>query len=222
MITIIDYKAGNLTSVQLAFEYIGCKVKITDKAQEILQAEKIVFPGVGAAKAAMDNLKKLKIIDAIQKVITDGVPFLGICIGMQVLFESSEEDGGTGCLGILAGSVKKFKTSDKSAFGETSPRGEFCKIPQMGWNAVKITKPHPVFAGIEDQSEFYFVHSFYPSPAKKEIIIGQTEYANAVFASAAGKGNLAAVQFHPERSGRIGLKLLENFSNWGGKIATEK
>jgi glutamine amidotransferase len=205
MITIIDYKAGNLTSVQLAFEYIGCEVKITDNAQEILQAEKIVFPGVGAAKAAMDNLKKLKIIGAIQKVIADGVPFLGICIGMQVLFESSEEDGGTACLGILAGSVKKFKTSDK-----------LCKIPQMGWNAVKITKPHPIFAGIENQSEFYFVHSFYPAPSKKEIIIGQTEYADAVFASAAGKGNLAAVQFHPERSGRIGLKLLENFSKWDG------
>jgi len=205
MITIIDYKAGNLTSVQLAFEYIGCEVKITDNAQEILQAEKIVFPGVGAAKAAMDNLKKLKIIDAIQKVIADGVPFLGICIGMQILFDSSEEDGGTECLGILAGNVKKFKTTDK-----------FCKIPQMGWNAVKIVKPHPVFAGIEDQSEFYFVHSFYPQPAKKEIIIGQTEYADAVFASAARKGNLAAVQFHPERSGRIGLKLLENFSKWDG------
>ncbi|MCX5633488.1 MAG: imidazole glycerol phosphate synthase subunit HisH [Phycisphaerae bacterium] len=205
MITIIDYKAGNLTSVQLAFEYIGCEVKITDKAQEILQAEKIVFPGVGAAKSAMDNLKKLKIIDTIQKVIANGVPFLGICIGMQVLFESSEEDGGTKCLGILAGSVKKFKTSDK-----------LCKIPQMGWNTVKIVKPHPVFTGIEDQSEFYFVHSFYPAPSKKEIIIGQTEYADAVFASAAGKGNLAAVQFHPERSGRIGLKLLENFSKWDG------
>lgn len=205
MITIIDYKAGNLTSVQLAFEYIGCKVKITDKAQEILQAEKIVFPGVGAAKAAMDSLKKLKIIGAIQKVIADGVPFLGICIGMQVLFESSKEDGGTGCLGILAGSVKKFKTNDQS-----------CKIPQMGWNAVKIIKPHPVFAGIENQSEFYFVHSFYPAPSKKEIIIGQTEYADTIFASAAGKGNLAAVQFHPERSGRIGLKLLENFSKWDG------
>jgi glutamine amidotransferase len=205
MITIIDYKAGNLTSVQLAFEYIGCEVKITDKAEEILQAKKIVFPGVGAAKAAMDNLKKLKIIDTIQKVIADGVPFLGICIGMQVLFESSEEDGGTACLGILTGSVKKFKTNNK-----------LCKIPQMGWNAVKITKPHPIFAGIENQSEFYFVHSFYPAPSKKEIIIGQTEYADAVFASAAGKGNLAAVQFHPERSGRIGLKLLENFSKWDG------
>jgi len=206
MITIIDYKAGNLTSVKLAFESIGQKVKITDKPEEILRGEKIVFPGVGAAKAAMDNLKELKLIEPIRKVIADGVPFLGICIGMQVLFESSEEDGGTECLGILPGSVKKFKSADR-----------LCKIPQIGWNTVKIVKSHPVFAGIEDQSEFYFVHSFYPACSDKKHIIGQTEYADAIFASAAGKGNFAAVQFHPERSGRIGLKLLENFSKWNGK-----
>jgi len=210
MITIIDYKAGNLTSVQLAFEYIGQKVKITDSLKEILRAEKIVFPGVGAAKAAMDSLKKLKLLETIKKTIAEGVPFFGICIGMQVLFETSEEDGGTECLGILPGSVKKFKTSDK-----------FCKIPQMGWNAVKIIKPHPVFAGVQDQSEFYFVHSYYPACSDKNNIIGQTEYAGAVFASAAGRENLVATQFHPERSGRIGLKLLENFSRWDGKIATE-
>ena len=203
MITIIDYKAGNLTSVQLAFESIGQKVKITDKPQDILCAEKIVFPGVGAAKAAMDSLKKLKLIEPIRKVIADGIPFLGICIGMQVLFETSEEDGGTECMSILPGTVKKFKTSDK-----------LCKIPQIGWNAVKIVRPHPVFAGIEDQSEFYFVHSYYPACSDKNNIIGQTEYADAVFASAAGRKNLVAVQFHPEKSGRIGLRLLKNFSDW--------
>jgi glutamine amidotransferase len=203
MITIIDYKAGNLTSVKLAFESIGQKVKITDEPKEILRGEKIVFPGVGAAKAAMDSLKKLKLIEPIRKVIAEGVPFLGICIGMQVLFESSEEDGGTKCLGILPGSVKKFKSNDK-----------LCKIPQIGWNTVKIVKQHPIFDGIEDESEFYFVHSFYPACSEKDNIIGQTEYAGAVFASAAGKDFLATVQFHPERSGRIGLKLLENFSNW--------
>jgi glutamine amidotransferase len=206
MITIIDYKAGNLTSVKLAFEHIGCQVQITDKAEDILCAEKVVFPGVGAAKAAMDNLKELKILDAIKKVIADGVPFFGICIGMQLLFERSEEDNGTKCLGVLGGAVKKFKTFDK-----------FCKIPQMGWNTVKIKRSHPVFDGIEDESEFYFVHSYYPSCSDKNNIIGQTEYADAVFTSAAGKGNLIAVQFHPEKSGRIGLKMLENFSKWDGK-----
>ncbi|OHB59231.1 MAG: imidazole glycerol phosphate synthase, glutamine amidotransferase subunit [Planctomycetes bacterium RBG_13_44_8b] len=206
MITIIDYKAGNLTSVKLAFEHIGCQVRITDKTEEILCAEKIVFPGVGAAKAAMDNLRKLKILDAIKKVIADGVPFFGICIGMQLLFEQSEEDNGTKCLGVLAGSVKKFTTKDK-----------FCKIPQMGWNTVKIKEAHPIFDGIENESEFYFVHSYYPSCSDRNNIIGQTEYAGAVFTSAAGKGNLVAVQFHPERSGRIGLKMLENFGRWDGK-----
>lgn len=207
MITIIDYKAGNLTSVQLAFESIGQKVKITDRPEDILCSEKIVFPGVGAAKSAMDNLKNLKLIDPIRKVIADGVAFLGICIGMQLLFESSEEDGGTKCLGILPGRVKKFVCTDKS-----------CKIPQIGWNTVKIMQQHPIFNGIEDQSEFYFVHSFYPSCSNPNFILGQTEYSGAVFAGAAGAKNFAAVQFHPERSGRIGLRLLENFSKWNGKL----
>lgn len=203
MITIIDYKAGNLTSVQLAFESIGQKVKITDKPEDILRADKIVFPGVGAAKAAMDSLNDLKLIEPIRKVIADGIPFLGICIGMQVLFESSEEDGGTECLGILPGKVRKFISNDKSF-----------KIPQIGWNTVKINKSHPIFDGIEDQSEFYFVHSFYPDCSNKNDIIGSTEYANSVFSSSAGNKFLTAVQFHPERSGRIGLKLLENFCKW--------
>jgi imidazole glycerol-phosphate synthase subunit HisH len=206
MITIIDYKAGNLTSVQLAFESIGQKVKITDRPEDILRAEKIVFPGVGAAKAAMDSLNELKLIEPIRKVISKGIPFLGICIGMQVLFESSEEDGGTKCLGILPGQVKKFISADKSF-----------KIPQIGWNTVKIMKQHPIFNGIEDQSEFYFVHSFYPSCSDKNLILGQSEYSNSIFASSAGTKNFAAVQFHPERSGRIGLRLLENFSRWDGK-----
>ncbi len=209
MITIIDYKAGNLTSVQLAFENIGQQVKITDKPEDILRADKIVFPGVGAAQSAMDNLENLKLIEPIRKVIADGIPFLGICIGMQLLFESSEEDGGTKCLGILPGQVKKFICADRSF-----------KIPQIGWNTVKIMPPHPhpIFNGIEDQSEFYFVHSFYPSCSDKNFILGQTEYSNSTFACAAGKDNFAAVQFHPERSGRIGLRLLENFSIWNGKL----
>jgi imidazole glycerol-phosphate synthase subunit HisH len=205
MITIIDYKAGNLTSVQLAFEYIGIKVRITDKPADVLKATQVVFPGVGAAGAAMGNLYNLKLIEPIKKVIADGVPFLGICIGIQLLLDFSEEDGGTKCLGVIPGTAKKFQPSDP-----------MCKIPQMGWNAVKMKK-HPLFDGIENESEFYFVHSYYPSPERKEMIIGETDYADVMFASAVAYKNLAAVQFHPERSGRIGLKLLENFSKWGGK-----
>lgn len=206
MIVIIDYKAGNLTSVRLAFEHIGQDVIITDKPEIIAKAKRVVFPGVGAASSAMDNLRNLGIRDAIVEVIEKGVPFLGICIGMQLLFEHSQEDEGTDCLGIIAGNVKKFETADK-----------FCKIPHMGWNAVKFARKHPVFESIEDESEFYFVHSFYPSPAKNENIIGQTDYADVNFASAAGRDNIIATQFHPERSGAIGLKLLENFCNWSGK-----
>ena len=206
MIVIIDYKAGNLTSVRLAFEHIGQDVIITDKPEIIAKAKRVVFPGVGAASSAMDNLRNLGIRDAIVEVIEKGVPFLGICIGMQLLFEHSQEDEGTDCLGIIAGNVKKFETADK-----------FCKIPHMGWNAVKFARKHPVFESIEDESEFYFVHSFYPNPAKNENIIGQTDYADVNFASAAGRDNIIATQFHPERSGAIGLKLLENFCNWSGK-----
>jgi glutamine amidotransferase len=205
MITIIDYKAGNLTSVQLAFEHIGIEVQITDKPADVLAAKKVVFPGVGAAGAAMENLRNLKLIDPIKKIIADGVPFLGICIGIQLLLDFSEENGGTRCLGVIPGTAKRFQ-----------PQDPMCKIPQMGWNVVKMQK-HPLFDDIEDQSEFYFVHSYYPAPERKEMIIGQTDYADVTFASAVACKNLAAVQFHPERSGRIGLKLLENFSRWGGQ-----
>ena len=206
MITIIDYKAGNLTSVQLAFEHIGAKVIITDKPDEIARAQRVVFPGVGAAKAAMQNLRRLGIIEPLRQIISQGVPFLGICIGMQLLFDSTEENGGIECLGFLPGQVKKF-----------IPGNQFCKIPQMGWNTVKLIQAHPLFEGIEDESEFYFVHSYYPAPKKNNMIIGQTDYADATFASVAGNKNIAAMQFHPERSGRIGLKVLENFCKWNPK-----
>lgn len=206
MITIIDYKAGNLTSVKLAFEHIGADVEITDRPSDILSAERLVFPGVGAAQAAMDNLIQLDILDAIKKITAAGVPFLGICIGMQLLFDFSEEDGGTDCIKLLPGTVKKFQPTDPAD-----------KIPQMGWNAVNIVKKHPVFDGIDNQSEFYFVHSYYPAPADESLIIGKTEYAGVSFASSAGKDNVIATQFHPERSGRIGLKLLENFIRWDGR-----
>jgi len=205
MVAIIDYKAGNLTSVKLGLEYIGVECEITDQPERILAAERVIFPGVGAAGAAMVNLREMGLVETIKAVVAKGTPFLGICLGTQVIFESSEEDGGTPCIGLVPGSVKRFTPSDP-----------MCKIPQMGWNAVEIARPHPLFEGIEDASEFYFVHSYYPSPSDDSYTTGRTDYADVTFASAVGKDNLFAVQFHPERSGRIGLRMLENFSRWDG------
>lgn len=206
MIAIIDYKAGNLTSVRLGLEYKGIECEITNDPVKILAAERVIFPGVGAAGEAMRNIKELGLLEPIRAVVAKGTPFMGICLGTQIIFESSEEDGGTECVGLVPGTVKKF-----------TPADPMCKIPQMGWNTVELKTAHPLFEGIEDCSEFYFVHSYYPSPSDASYIIGETEYADVRFASAVGKGNLFATQFHPERSGRIGLKLLENFSRWDGK-----
>ncbi len=206
MITIIDYKAGNLTSVQLGLEHIGFEVEITDKKEKVLAAERVIFPGVGAAKSAMANLRKLDLIEPVKEIIAEGVPFLGICIGMQLSFDFSEENDGTECMGLLPGKVKRF-----------TPSNPLDKIPQMGWNAVEQVREHPIFEGIENKSEFYFVHSYYPWPDNDGDIIGKTDYADVEFASCAGADNLVLTQFHPERSGRIGLKLLENFCNWDGK-----
>lgn len=206
MIAIIDYEAGNLTSVRLGLEYIGVECEITNDPVKIASAERVIFPGVGAAGAAMEGIRQTGLLEPIREVVASGTPFLGICLGTQIIFEFSEEDGGTPCIGLIPGSAKRFTPSDP-----------MCKIPQMGWNTVEIRRPHPLFEEIEDSSEFYFVHSYYPAPSDPAYIIGETEYADVRFASAVGKNNLFATQFHPERSGRIGLKLLENFSRWNGK-----
>ncbi|MCE5315468.1 MAG: imidazole glycerol phosphate synthase subunit HisH [Armatimonadota bacterium] len=206
MIAIVDYKAGNLTSVRLALEYIGAECEVTDNSERILAADRVIFPGVGAAAEAMRNLIEMNMVDTLKSVVASGKPFLGICLGTQIIFEHSDEDGGVDCIGLVPGLVKRFEPSDK-----------ICKIPQMGWNTVEFKREHPVFAGIEDKSEFYFVHSYYPSSSDESYIVGETEYAGVRFASAVGKGNLVATQFHPERSGRIGLKLLDNFSKWDGR-----
>lgn len=206
MVAVIDYKAGNLTSVRLALEHIGSACKITSTASDVLAAERVIFPGVGAAGEAMRNLHELGLTEVIREVALSGKPFLGICLGTQIILDYSEEDGGTQCLGLIPGSVKRFVPSDPT-----------CKIPHMGWNRVRIVKSHPIFEGIEDESEFYFVHSYYPEPADRSYIFGETDYAGANFASVIGCGNIIATQFHPERSGRIGLRMLANFIWWDGK-----
>ena len=203
MIAIVDYKAGNLTSVQLAFRALGCEAAVTSDPQVILAADRVVFPGVGAAGSAMANLDELRLTPVLKQVAARGTPFLGICLGTQILFDFSEEDGGTPTLGILPGCVPRFQPSDR-----------WDKVPQMGWNQVKAVRPHPLLDGIADESEFYFVHSYYPAPSDPALVIGTTGYAAVTFASMVGRGNVAATQFHPEKSGRIGLHLLANFTRW--------
>lgn len=208
MIAIIDYKAGNLTSVALSFESIGAEAVVTRDPDVIRTAEHVVFPGVGAAGAAMSHLRDLALIDVIHSVVASGTPFLGICLGTQILLSRSEEDGGTDCLNLTKGCVRLFSPSN--------PRD---KVPHMGWNAVHQKVAHPVMANIDDDSEFYFVHSYYPDPEDERVILGSTSYADITFTSAIYRDNLVATQFHPEKSGRVGLRLLENFANWDGTLS---
>ncbi len=203
MIAIIDYKAGNLTSVKLAFETLKIDAVITRSPEEILRADRVIFPGVGAASAAMDNLRELNLAQSIREVVKNGTPFMGICLGTQIIFEQSAEDGGTDCLGIIPGKVERFMPTDS-----------YDKIPHMGWNSVRQMGEHPVFDGVSDNSEFYFVHSYYPVPDDNSITIGTTDYAGITFTAAVARKNLVATQFHPEKSGKIGLRLLQNFCNW--------
>jgi glutamine amidotransferase len=209
MIAIVDYGAGNLTSVRLALEAIGAEAVITQDPATVRAARRVIFPGVGAAGAAMRSLRDLGLAEPIRQVAAAGVPFLGICLGTQIVFDFTEEDGGTQGLGIAPGRVRLFRPSNPSD-----------KVPHMGWNDVRIAAPHPLLAGIEDGSEFYFVHSYYPDPSDPAWILGRTTHAGATFASIVAKGNVVATQFHPEKSGRIGLHLLRNFCAWDGKGAT--
>ena len=207
MISIVDYKAGNLTSVKLALDALGVESRITADPRVIRSSDRVVFPGVGAAGAGMKALDEAKLGSVLREVIQGGTPFLGVCFGMQLLFEHSEEDGGTDCLGLIGGNVRRFV-----------PANPLDKIPHMGWNTVRQVRSHPLFAGIEDQSEFYFVHSYYCAPRVATELFGKTEYADTDFASVVGRGNIFATQFHPERSGRIGLRLYENFTRWNGQV----
>ena len=205
MIAIVDYRAGNLTSVQLALSYLGVPSVITRDPEVVARADRVIFPGVGAAGAAMRHLAELRLAEPLRQAVVDRKPFLGICLGTQVILAHSAEDGGVDCLGILPGDVRRFQSADP-----------LCKIPEMGWNTVEIRRRHPLLEGIEDATEFYFVHSYYPAPADDALIIGTTGYAGVQFASVVRRDNLVAVQFHPERSGRYGLQLLQNFAEWEG------
>lgn len=195
MISIIDYGMGNLRSLMNAFQFLGEKVKITNNPEEIERAEKLVFPGVGNFGKAIENLKRKKIDLAIKRNIKKGTPFLGICLGLQLLFEKSQEAPEIDGLGILKGKVLKFQK---------------VKIPQIGWNQIEIQRESKILAGIKNNSFVYFMHSFYVEPRDKRIIIAKTNYGKD-FCSAIELKNIFAFQFHPEKSGKVGLKILKNF-----------
>lgn len=198
MIAIIDYDAGNLTSVARALTHLGYKNQITSDTETILAADRVIFPGVGAAKATMQTLQKRGLNQVLTDFYRTGKPMLGICIGIQILFEHSEEEDAE-CLGLLSGHVKKYATDTKTL-----------KVPQIGWNEVYQTKTHAIFDGVPNPAHFYFVNSYYPEPEKKDIVIGKTQYG-LEFCSAIAQDNLIATQFHLEKSGRVGLKMLNNF-----------
>lgn len=198
MIAILDYGLGNLTSVKNALDMIGVENTITSNASTIKKADALILPGVGAAQEGMKNLQTRNLIPLLKEEIKKGKPFLGICLGMQLLFTKSEE-GNTDCLSIIQGTVKRFKTK--------------LKVPQIGWNTVEIMNYE---SGIMNQTltnnYFYFVHSYYCEPSDKKTIAGTTNY-DKDFCSMVQKDNICGVQFHPEKSGSIGLQLLKNFAN---------
>ena len=200
-IAIIDYKAGNLRSVQKALEECGATARITADAEDISTADGVVFPGQGACDASMLSIRERGLFEIIRHSIDSGKPFLGVCLGLQLLLESSEE-GEEPCLAILKGSTKRLPPEKTEQVG--------LKIPHMGWNSVSLSIQHPVFEGIPNDSYFYFVHSYYADPEDKDIVAGVTNYG-IDFCSAVAWDNVAAVQFHPEKSGTVGLRLYRNF-----------
>lgn len=197
MIAIIDYGMGNLRSVQKGFAQVGYHAEIVQDPAALEAADAVVLPGVGAFADAMENLKQAGLIDAIHQVVQAGKPFLGICLGQQLLFESSEEFGTTPGLGIFPGSVKRF------------PAGAL-KVPHMGWNQIAIQQPSAILEGVPDGSAFYFVHSYYVQPTDPQVALTLTEYG-LQFASVVGRDNVYGIQFHPEKSSVLGLRILENF-----------
>ncbi|HET6477833.1 MAG TPA: imidazole glycerol phosphate synthase subunit HisH [Dehalococcoidales bacterium] len=196
MIAIIDYGAGNLRSVANAIARLGYQPRITSQARELSEAQAVILPGVGAAGDTMESMRNLGLVEPIKQLIADNRPFFGVCIGLQVLFTSTEEGGGHDCLGIIAGRVKKL------------PAG--LKVPHMGWNQVSQRISHPLFEGIPDGANFYFVHSYYGEPEDSSLVAGETEYG-VTMGSVIARGNLVATQFHPEKSGESGLKMYANF-----------
>jgi glutamine amidotransferase len=197
MIAIIDYGMGNLRSVQRAFEYVGAEVVVTGHREIIESASAVVLPGVGAFGQAMSNLEQAGLTDVIRQVIARGCPFLGICLGLQLLFEESDEMGQYRGLGVFGGRVRRFEVG--------------LKVPQIGWNQIHIQRASSLLEGVADGSYAYFVHSYYVAPADPEIVLATTDY-EIDYASIIGQDNAFGIQFHPEKSQAVGLRILRNFT----------
>ena len=199
MIAIIDYDAGNIKSVEKACSYLGKEVVVTRDKEKIVRADHVILPGVGAYSDCMHKLETYDLVDTIKAVVDKKTPFLGICLGLQLLFESSEEGGGFNGLGILQGKIVKIPDQDKQL-----------KVPQIGWNSLHMTKESRLFQGIKEDSFVYFVHSYYLQAKDPSIVAATTEYGVTIHA-AVEKDNIFACQFHPEKSGEVGLTILKNF-----------
>ena len=194
-LVIVDYGAGNLRSVAKALERLGFSAAVTQNPDEILRAQGVILPGVGSSGAAMAALEERGLVEPLRQVVAQGTPFFGVCLGLQLLLDSSEEDPRP-CLGIVPGHVRRLPPS--------------VKVPHMGWNQVSLREDHPLFQGVSSEAYFYFVHSYYAQPADTSVVLRTTEHG-VTFCSALARDNLVATQFHPEKSGPVGLRLYDNF-----------
>ena len=204
MVTIVDYDAGNLRSVQRACQHVGIDAVISADPETIIKSDKVIFPGVGSALSAMDTLRTRGLDEALKEFYQSGKPLLGICLGLQIALEYTEE-GSKDCLGLVRGACERFDFADGSL-----------KVPHIGWNEVEVLQPHPMLKNIKSGDEFYFVHSYFAHPENSTEIYGTTEYGDKKFASIVAKDNFFSTQFHLEKSGEIGLKLLAEFAHWQG------
>jgi glutamine amidotransferase len=200
-VAVVDYDAGNTLSVTRALERVGAKVDLTPDPERVLAADAVLLPGVGAFGDCMRKLRDRGMDEACREAVRSGKPFLGVCVALQVVFESSQESPGVEGLNLMPGKVVRFE-------------GDGLKVPHMGWNELSLVRDHPVISGLDGEA-FYFVHSYYPEPEERRDLIGETDYGTR-FCSAAGRENLVAVQFHPEKSSGAGLKFYENFLSWAG------
>ena len=215
-IAVIDYGMGNLHSVAKAVEHVGrelgqdIEVIVTPDAKKIADADRVIFPGVGAIRDCMSEILRLDVNEIVEQAMKSK-PVLAICVGMQALMDHSEENDGVDCLGFLPGEVRYFGDN------LTDEQGQRLKVPHMGWNQVKQNKPHPLWKDVPDNSRFYFVHSYYVQTKSRELVAGTTTYGKEIVAALAGD-NIFAVQFHPEKSQKAGLTLLRNFLQWDGSV----